>query len=129
MKKIESNMAEALGDSTAKEYIQGQLESIRLSAHEAEKLSFGAFQRMLLLAAAFELFRRAAVSEVSLFGFKFTDVALILKILPALIAFLFYRFVTQAIRRNALLEAYGTALKILQPSVYRFNLAVLAFPP
>lgn len=129
MGTIEKNVSDALADSDAKAFAAAQLDTIRSSALESETLVLQMARSMLVLAVSFILISLSAITDVTVLGFKFSDISLVLKVLPAVVAVLYYRMVTQVIRTDALVAAYLTIVKTLHPAYYKKDLEALALPP
>ena len=129
MGTIETNVKAALGDSNAKEFAVTQLDTLRSSASDSEALVVSAARGMLVLSVSFVLIGLSAITDVTVLGFTFSDISLVLKVIPAVVAVLYFRMVTQVIRTDALVSAYVTIIKTLHPEYYKHDLELLAVPP
>jgi len=129
MGTIEGNITSALSDADAKAFAATQLETWRAGSSESEALVVRMGRDMLVLAITFALISVSVITNVTVLGFQFTDISLVLKTLPAVVAILYYRMVTQVIRTDALLSAYSQLVRVLHPQFYKSDLELLSFPP
>lgn len=126
---VADRVEDALKDKDAREFAESQLEVVRTTSVESERIFIKLGNLILVFSASFLLIDFSALSDVTTFGFKFTNIDLLLKILPAVVAILYYRMLTQLIRYEALSEAYSRIVKILHPEYYNNDLEVLNRPP
>jgi hypothetical protein len=109
-------------DDKALKYAPDYLAVLRENMRNAET----AFRRttilLVLLAASFELLSRGAISEVSGAGLKLSDLSILHKILPALVAYVFFELCSLINQRTAHGILHDAVMKQVYPSLYRQEL-------
>ena len=103
--KVQSQLREALLEQPVRDFLSQHAGRILDGADEATSSMLRAVRTAVVLAIGCELLRYADVSEATVLGFKFTNLALLLKVTPALISFQQSRIISEMIRRKILLEA------------------------
>jgi len=111
--------------TAAAEYLKAIRENMRTTEDEFIKVG----KTLLVAAVGFEFLARAAISEASVGGFKFTDLSLVQKFLPVIIAYLTYWMHSLIARRRLLREVHDTFIEKLHPEFYSNNLEFYSEPP
>jgi hypothetical protein len=113
---------DAFKDAPTHEFGQVFLERVYDNAREAE----GDFSRniliMVLLGGGYELLARASIEKVTIGPFEVSDVSLIRRILPVLIAYYFYDACAANLRRHEMYDLGGLLFKKLFPSISQYDL-------
>src|SRR4051794_10949967 len=129
MNKLESRIETALRISEEKQFATDYLDIIREALNVADGRLIKLSGTMIVLIATFEFIARAAIAEASFGGLKVTDLSLIQKLLPVLVAFLASRLVAITAVRAILLAAYNEMFRRIAPKMYENHLEALSFPP
>jgi hypothetical protein len=115
---IKKQVAAALADSTVQADADEYLKSVRENMRSTEDSIIKVGRTLLVVIIGFEFLARGAISEASIAGLKFTDLSLIQKILPVLIAYLTYWLHSLYAFRRLLSEAHNQVMEKTQPAIY-----------
>lgn len=81
-----------------------------------------------VLCAAFEFLRQASISEISVFGVKFTEYGLIERAIPSLVSYLYLSCFTLLASRGLVEELFNTLIKYIFPKLSENELALYLRP-
>jgi hypothetical protein len=107
--RLQAQLREALASQPARDFVNELSGRVLDGAESATTATLRAVRTSIVLAIICELLRYADVSEATFLGLKIVNLALLLKVTPALISFHQYRIVAEMIRRKILMET-GVAL-------------------
>lgn len=127
--KIRQQVNRLLSDASNRVEAKEFLSVIRDNWHIAEDSIEKHVRIALTLVIIFELLARAAVSEVSISGFKLTDLSLLQKLLPLGFAYLAYQVSALYSRRRLMIELHDEMVKSILPGFHANNLGYYAHPP
>ena len=129
MATIKERIASALSSDDTKQqgrdYLQTIRENLRLS-----NTTFASRATLLLIAAvSFALLADAAVGEVTLFGVKVNNLAIVQKLIPIVVAYTYYSLFAIMAYRRLLNEVHDEIMRISFPEFYAQNLEFYCYPP
>jgi hypothetical protein len=127
-KSLHVRVDAAFSVATDHEYFNQYLNLVREGWREVNSAISRVLVLTLLPAGVFELLVRAAVEKVSFGGFEITDVSMIGKILPLLIACNFYRLSGLLAAEDDYRAVYQIATRLLHQKVYDQDLEYFLMP-
>jgi hypothetical protein len=125
---LSDHVKKAFGSAKSKEYAKEYLETIHANWRDAESRISQSLLSLVFFISVFELLTRAAVAEVTLGPFKVTDLAIIQKILPLIVAYFFFEFGSSTIQRNELSDVYYEIIRVCHKSISSNNLQYYLSP-
>jgi len=102
---------------------------LRTSIGETEQAIAGTTQILSIAIVGYWFLARTVVAEISVSGFKITDLGLIQKLLLLLISYCYYRFMALATRRRFLRAAYAVIAERVEPWLEEAELGFFVLPP
>ncbi len=114
---LSNQVKKAFSSTKSKEYAKEYLETIHANWRDTESRITRSFLSLVFFVSVFELLTRAAIAEVTLGPFKVTDLALIQKFLPLLVAYFFSEFGSSTKQRNELSEVYYEIIRVCHGSI------------
>jgi len=101
---------------------------VRTNLGSAEERLQKLFLRSLFLMVAFVLFSRAGISEFTLGPLKITDLSLVQKLIPAIMAYTYYELHAAATMRRLLREVHDELLNVLNETLAKKDLQFYLLP-
>lgn len=101
------------------------LDNIRDIDNHLSKRTFYA----AVLIGGFEFIKRASVGQITVLGIQFTEFSMVEKILPVLIAYLYFSCWAHIANRRLLEELYNNFVRCIYPTLGKNDLDVYLRPP
>jgi hypothetical protein len=114
-KALKAKLKNAFADDDS--FLDEYTSALRDNLRDIEARTTQATRTLIILLVAFELLHRAAISEVSAFGFKFSDLSLIQKFLPLVAAYMYYLVSSLYVMRRLTREAHDEAIQLKRPTL------------
>jgi hypothetical protein len=121
---------DTFGSPDASAIAQGYLQNLREAGKDYGDAMGKSLTGAFLLIAVFELISQAAIERISLGGFQISNLSLIHKALPVVIAYFTYAYYQSGIDLADLNGVYYAVSKLVQPKLHRnqFDRVILAKP-
>lgn len=126
-KSIATRIQAAIDDDT-RVFMSRYLELVRENMQQASDKFHSTFLLIIFLMAVFELLNRAAISEVTLGPFKLSDVSLLIKLLPVVIAYYYYLTCTMLAMIGAQRTVIDSVVAIMYGPLYDNDLEYYLYP-
>ncbi|MEW5917467.1 MAG: hypothetical protein AB1762_13735 [Gemmatimonadota bacterium] len=121
--------ASVLADPALHDVAREELKTMQGAMRDAGDDWLKAFRTTALLSAVFELGAGAVVSQASFAGIEVKDLSLILRVLPAFIAFSAMRAHAHYARQLILLQCFRAVYRRLYPTLYAHDWDVMYVTP
>jgi hypothetical protein len=112
-----------------KKFGEEYLKAVRSNYKECSDRFARCIKSLVAATITLELIAQSAVSEFSFGGLKFNNLYLVEKLLPAVIAYLYYSLSTSVIHRRLFMEIHRQMMYNFQPDYVKNNLYLYAEPP
>jgi hypothetical protein len=129
MTTLKERIDRALTGTDDKESVGKYLDVIRSNLRDCTAMFDRRVQTLIIAIIGLELIAQAAVSEVSFAGIKLSDLNLVQKLLPCVIAYLYYSLATVISYRRLLEEVHDRVTGHLFPAFLANNLEFYGHPP
>lgn len=126
--RIDDRVMAAFSDASVLGYVIEYLETLRDNQRQLGTDIKQAALLLLLLVVIFELITRAAVAEVTLGVFKVSDVTLIYRAIPAIVAYLCHNLMFLMILRKKTETVHDSIIKKVYEPIYNNNLFAYLTP-
>jgi hypothetical protein len=123
------HVQDALRADGRADVVKGFVDALRESIRDGHASIRRALVSGILFAMLFLVVEGSEKVEVQILGFKVTDVALIAKVLPAVVAYLAYDAFFSIALVGRMRETLAAALPVLSPELGNVNAHRLLYPP
>jgi hypothetical protein len=118
-----------LDDESIRDFLQTCLSDIRSNVKDAQAEVCTLLVSVLVLLTLFELLLHSAISELNFGPVKISDLALVIKTLPLLIAFIYQSIVAKTVLISMLRSVHRNIIKHTFPKLYKSEIDMFLFSP
>jgi hypothetical protein len=122
--KIQAALDDGIGEEDCRVVLDGLLQNIRNAEEQSNKRLLG----MLIAITAFQFVSKSQVDDFSILGFRITDLSSIERMLPVIISYMFFSFISFICSRRLMEEAYDSIFQKKYRSLYDQDLELLTRP-
>jgi hypothetical protein len=128
IRNISKRIKTALDAGINQEFFNEYLENILENSHRVDEKYYRSILMLILAMASFELFTRGLIAEANIGFFKITDISLLHKYTPIVIAYFIFTSNSLSYLRESLGIAYREGLRILHAPMVDNALWLLLAP-